>query len=118
MPYSTTTLSSVGTSTPVNLNWIGAKPVTATVTLGSSQMTTDFTVQFSQDDIMRTASSAVTWVSVAWSSVSTTVAHYTNSWFDTGVQLSFLNPIAALRLSSSTISASALTLKVTQGETL
>jgi hypothetical protein len=119
MPYQTVSLTSNSTTTsgPMALNWIGGKPSTVSLSFtGSSQQTTDATIQYTLDDIMRTASSLVVWLPVASSAGSSTPAHYSGTFFDTGVTLSFLNPVAAVRLGSTTLSSGTLTLKVIQGE--
>jgi len=105
-------LSSVGVSSPINLDWRGSKPVTATVTLGSTTMTTDVTLQFTLDDLQ--ISSSPVWVGWA-SSVGGAVTRFTSANADSPPQITFLNPIAGLRLSSTAISASSIQLKVLQG---
>jgi hypothetical protein len=109
----TTTLSSVGVSNPVNLNWRGSKPVTAIVTLGSTTMTCDFTVQYTVDDLQLTTSQ--TWIA-AGSSTGSSATHFSSANADAGVTIGFMYPIAGLRISSTAISASTLTLKALQGE--
>jgi len=106
-----TTLSSVGVSGALNLDWMGSKPTTCVVTLGSTTMTSDFTVQYTLDDL-QTSTSPV-WFGVS-SAIGSSVTHYSASNAD-GVSLTFLNPIAGLRLSSTAISSSSLTMKVLQG---
>jgi hypothetical protein len=114
MPLFSTTLSSVGTSQIANINWIGGKPITASAIPGSSTQTSDFTIQYSLDDVMRSSSPAWSGVSSATGQPAT---HYASSvCYPDGVLVSFLSPIAALRLSSTAISSGALTLKVLQGE--
>ena len=108
----TTTLSSVGVSNPVNVDWRGSKPVTAVVTLGSTSMTTDFTVQYAVDDLQ--LSSSPVWIS-AGSSTGSSATHFSSANADGGVTMGFAYPIAGLRLSSTAISASTITLKVLQG---
>lgn len=107
-----TTLSSVGTSGPLNLNWRGALPVTASVTLGSTTMTTDFTLQFTLDDLQ--LNSSPVWLGWA-ATVGASVSHFSSANADAGIAFVFQNPIAGLRLSSTAISASTITLKVIQG---
>jgi hypothetical protein len=109
----TTTLSSVGNSSPLNLNWRGSKPVSATVTLGSTTMTCDFTVQFTLDDLQ--LSSSPVWVSLG-SSTGSSATHFSSANADAPVTFGLLYPIAGLRLSSTAISSSSLTLKTIQGE--
>jgi hypothetical protein len=108
----TVTLSSVGTSTPLNLDWRGSKPVTAIVTLGSTTMTADFTLQYTLDDLQLTTTQ--TWVAVG-SSTGSSATHFSSANADAGVTVGFLYPIAGLRLSSTALSSSSLTLKVLQG---
>lgn len=109
----TTTLSSVGVSNPVNLNWRGSKPVTALVTLGSTTMTADFTIQYTLDDLQ--LSSSPVWISLG-SSIGSSATHFSSANADAGVTAGFVYPIAGLRLSSTALSSSSLTLKALQGE--
>ena len=108
----TTTLSSVGTSSAINVDWRGSKPVTCTVTLGSTTMTTDFTVQFTVDDLQ--LSSSPVWLNVG-SSTGSSATHFSSANADAAVVMGFLYPIAGLRISSTAISSSSLTMKVLQG---
>jgi hypothetical protein len=107
----TTTLSSVGVSNPINLDWRGSKPITCTVTLGSTTMTADFTVQFTIDDLQ--LSSSPVWLNLG-SSTGSSATHFSSANAD-GVVFGFWYPIAGLRLSSTAISASSITLKALQG---
>ena len=106
------TLSSVGTSGPINLDWRGSKPVTAVVTLGSTTMTTDFTVQYTLDDLQLTTSQ--TWIN-AGSSTGSSATHFSSANADAAITMGFAYPIAALRIASTAISSSTLTLKAIQG---
>lgn len=106
------TLSSVGTSGPINLDWRGSKPVTAVVTLGSTTMTTDFTIQYTLDDLQLTTSQ--TWIN-AGSSTGSSATHFSSANADAAITMGFAYPIAALRISSTAISSSSLTLKAIQG---
>lgn len=108
----TTTLSSVGVSNPINLDWRGSKPISVTVTLGSTTMTTDFTVQFTLDDLQLNATP--TWLNIG-SSTGSSGTHFSSANSDSPVIMGFQYPIAGLRLSSTAISASSLTLKALQG---
>ena len=119
MPYATVSLTSASTttSTPVALNWIGGKPTTVSLSFSSSLQVADTTIQYTLDDIQRVSSASVQWLPVTSSAGSSTVAHYaTTTYFDTGVTLSFLNPIAAVRLGSTAISSGTVYLRVLQGE--
>lgn len=112
MPLFSAALSSVGVSAIANLNWIGGKPTTASVTPNSSTMTSDYTIQFTLDDIQR--SSSPVWVNVS-SAVGSSGQHFTANFPD-GATVQFLSPVAALRLSSTAMSSSGLVFKVVQGE--
>lgn len=109
----TTTLSSVGVSNAVNLNWRGSKPVTAVVTLASTTMTCDFTVQYTLDDLQLIASP--TWIAIG-SSTGSSATHFSSANADASVTVGFMYPIAGLRISSTAISSSSLTMKAIQGE--
>lgn len=121
MPYASVTITSTfslpATSNIVAMDRVGGKPSTVSLTWSSSTATTDATVQYTLDDPMRVSSSLVVWLFVASSAASSTVGHYGSStFFDTGVTLAFLNPVAAFRLGSSTLSAGNAVMKVVQGE--
>lgn len=114
MPLTTVSLSSVGTSPVVALNWIGGKPITASVIPGSSTQTSDFTIQYTLDDVVR--SSLPVWSGVS-SAIGQPAQHFTSSvCYPDGVLVSFLSPAAALRLSSTALSAGSLGFKVVEGE--
>lgn len=125
MTYVTVTLSSVGTSPPVSLNWIGGKATTAVAIASSSGATGDFIVQFTMDDLQR--SSSPTWIGFSSNSYAVenaAAAHYSvANTFPSGstgsggecVYVPIPGPIAGLRLSSTAISGT-LNLKVIQGE--
>ena len=104
----TITLSSVGQSRPLALDWMNGSP-TAVLVLGASTGTTA-TIQTTLDDIMQTPSSAVTWISDP---------NFTAATSNTSVAYTYNQPLAAIRLNSSTASGlSPLTMKVTQGSWL
>ena len=106
------TLSSVGTSGPINVDWRGSKPVTAIATLGSTTMTCDFVIQYTLDDIQLTTTQS--WLS-AGSSTGSSATHFSSANSDVGVTMGFAYPIAALRLSASAVSSSTITLRILQG---
>ncbi len=108
----TVTLSSVGVSSPINLDWRGSKPVTAIATLGSTTMTTDFTIQYTLDDLQLFATPV--WISVG-SSTGSSATHFSSANADAAVTVGFVYPIAGLRLSSTALSASSITLRALQG---
>lgn len=114
MPYGSVTLSSVGTSNAIALNWRGGAPTSVFANIGSSTVTVDYTIQYTLDDSMLSTASQV-WINVG-SSVGSSATHFSSANFDTGVPVGFAYPIAAVRLASSAISGSTLTLRVIQGE--
>lgn len=106
------TLSSVGVSSPINCDWRGTKPITALATLGSTSMSADFTIQYTLDDLQ--LSSAQTWIN-AGSSTGSSATHFSSANADAAVTMGFAYPIAGLRISSTAISSSSITLKMLQG---
>jgi hypothetical protein len=105
----TVTLSSLGTSRPVNLDWTNGAPVGVAVT-GSSSGTFVYSVQYTLDDLMLTPAANVVWISdpnaTALTSNSSGIFTYTA-------------PLAGIRINSSTApSWAVLTMKVTQGSWL
>jgi len=108
----TVTLSSVGVSGAINLDWRGSKPVTAVVTLGSTTMTADFTIQYTIDDSQLVTTP--TWIN-AGSSTGSSATHFSSANADAAVTMGFAYPIAGLRISSTAISSSSLTMKAIQG---
>lgn len=114
MPYITTTLSSAGTSPPINLTWRGGKPIAA-VAVVSSLYTGDFTIQYTLDDAQIAGSSVQTWLSFG-SSTGSSATHFSSLNSDASIAIGTQYPIAGLRLSSTTLSSGSLTLKLIQGE--
>src|SRR4051812_23114892 len=108
MPSQTVTLSSIGTSAPVHINWRGGSPITAALTMGSTTMTADYVLQYTLFDTMLstnavgTASSNAAWLGVS-SAVGSSATHYSAANGDNGVLVSLLTPVAGLRLSSTAI---------------
>ena len=101
MPVSTT-LSSVGTSRPVNLDWEAAKFVSYAVT-GSSSGSFTYTVEGAIDDLQQTPAASVTWFGMS----SATTANSSLSLYQ--------GPLGGIRLNASAISSAILTLRVLQG---
>lgn len=99
----TVTLSSVGTTSIINLDWMSGKPVGVSVT-GSSSGTFAYTLQYTLDDVMMVSSPS-------WISDPNATALTSNS---SGIYL-YEQPLAAIRLNSTAISSAELTLKVNQG---
>jgi hypothetical protein len=97
----TVTLSSVGTSRPLALDWMNGTP-TAVLVLGASTGTTA-TIQYTLDDVMLTPAANVVWISDP---------NFTAATSATSVAYTYSQPLAAIRLNSS---AATLTMKVTQG---
>jgi hypothetical protein len=115
MALFTTTLSSAGTTIASNLNWIGGKPVTASITIGSSTSSGDCVLQFTLNDLMRTSASAVVWQGFS-SALGAAATHFSaSSIFPDGVLASFLSPVCAIRLNSTSV-AGTWTLAVVSGE--
>jgi hypothetical protein len=102
MPISTT-LSSVGTSRAVNLDWEAAKYTSFAVT-GSSSGTFTYTVEGAIDDLQLTSSASVAWFALS-SSVQTA---------NSSLSL-YQGPLAGIRLNATAISSAVLTLRVLQG---
>lgn len=101
----TVTLSSVGTSNAILLDYIGAKTATIALTLTSTSMTADFTVQCTLDD-PNIVSSPI------WFNASTT--HYSSGIADDGKLVTFLTPVAAVRINSTAISSSSIRMQALQ----
>jgi hypothetical protein len=108
MAQATVTLSSVGNTGPINLDWRNAAFTGVSVT-GSSSGTFAYTIQTTLDDIMQVASSVVSWISDPNATALTS-----NS---SGVYL-YQQPLAGIRLASTALSSAVLTMKITQGSWL
>src|SRR3974377_1053769 len=104
----TVTLSSVGVSGALNLDWINGSPVGVLVNSTATTGTFAYTFQYCLDDLQQPAAANVLWVNdpnaTALTSNSSGVYTYTA-------------PLAGIRLSSSTTPA-AITMKVTKGSWL
>jgi hypothetical protein len=130
MPYFTATFSTANSTTPgnsaaANLNWIGGKPTTVSLSFGgSSTVLNDIKIQYSLDDLQRVGgSSLATWITLSSGIGNNSTAAYhfaSTTWFDTGFLAQFLTPIAAVRMVSTTFESTgglgSATLKVIQGE--
>ncbi len=105
-----TTLSSVGTSSGIILNPVAKK---TTVQLSASANSSfDVTIQVTLDDPTSLSTTAVTWTGLStthYSSLALTAAD--------GILLFIDSPIGGLRISSSTLTATTLTLKALQSVT-
>jgi hypothetical protein len=104
MTYATITQTtavstSPGASAVVGLNWIGGKPATVSLSWNSSAVLCLSQLQYSLDDMQRVASSLMIWNSIPSTAASSTPQLYASSTFyDTGVSVPFLSPIAAVNL--------------------
>lgn len=121
MTYATVTLSSVGTSPPVNLNWIGGKPTTLTVSASATGLVGTVIVQYSLDDSQRISSSLISWYGFSSNTYSIdalqATVYTTSTIFPDGIYVPIPTPVAAVRMNSSALAASTtLTMKVVQGE--
>jgi len=96
-----TTLSSVGVSRAVNLDWGAAPRVSFSVT-GSSSGSFTYTVEGSLDDLQQVPSGSMVWTAL---SSATTVNSSLNL---------YQGPLAGIRLNVSAISSASLTLRVLQ----
>ena len=120
MPYFSTTLTTAVSSMPgasaiCNVDRIGGKPTSASV-IPSAGSSGAFVLQYSLDDVMRTASTSVT-----WSGVSSAQGQAGTVWVASavpvdGVLQTFLAPVSAVRINSTALAGGTLTLKVNQGE--
>jgi hypothetical protein len=120
MPIATISLTSASTTTSaaVQLNWGGGRPVSVATTMPSTTGSVDFTVQYALQDIQRAGIglSQAVWFNYGSSGIG---LHYSSANLDVGgigPVLTFLGPIAALRLQSTNISSGPLTMYVLQGE--
>ena len=102
----TVTLSSVGTSGALILDYIGAKTTTALLTVTSTTATGAATIQF-------TLNSSARGETIVWAAASTATYNST-SINDSGATLTFLTPIAGLRINATAISSSSLRLTALQ----
>jgi hypothetical protein len=125
MPYVTQTMSTANSTTPgnltaANLNWIGGKPTTVSLTFTSSTAANDVTVQYSLDDVMRVASTSVVWAYASSGGLfgnSTSAYHFASTtWSDNAWTSVALGPIGAVRLGSTAFNGGTCTLRVLEGE--
>jgi hypothetical protein len=106
MPPVTVTLSSVGTSRAVNLDWVNGAPTSVAVT-GSSSGSFAYTIQQTLDDLQLTDASAVSWVNDPNATALTA---------NSSVIFIYYQALAGIRLSASTVSSATLVMKVNQGK--
>ena len=128
MVYFTTTLttavsSNPGASTVCNLNWIGGKPTTVVVYSTNTGSSIAFNIQYTMDDPQRVGgSSNALWQNLSSAYSDTGITQGTGATFSSsnivndGLLVSFLSPLAAIRLNSTSMSGGPLQLKVIQGE--
>lgn len=96
-----TSISSVGTSRPVNLDWGDAPRVSYSVT-GSSSGTFSYVVEGTLDDLQLISSA-----NTAWTALSSATTANSSIYLYSG-------PLAGIRLNASAISSATLTLRVLQ----
>jgi hypothetical protein len=94
-------LSSVGTSRPINLDW-GAAPRTSFTVTGSSSGSFTYVVEGAIDDLQLVPSANVAWTALS----SATTANSSLNLYS--------GPLAAIRLNASAISSASLTLRILQ----
>lgn len=99
----TVTLSSVGVSRHVNLDWLGAKYISFAVT-GSSSGTFNYTIEGTIDDIQLTPATGLAWFALS------SGAHTTNSSLNL-----FTGSLGAIRVNSTALSSAILTMRILQG---
>ena len=128
MVYFTTTLttavsSNAGASTVCNLNWIGGKPTTVVVYSTNTGSSIAFNVQYTLDDVQRIGGSSLAlWQNLSSGYSDTGITQGTGATFGSssivndGMIFSFLSPVAAVRLNSTSMNGGPLILKVIQGE--
>lgn len=106
-----TTLSSLGTSTPIMLNPV-SKTTTIQLTATSGSSNQSLYVQFTLDDPTTTPAPTV-----SWANLSSAIA--TSSGVDIGGGLIYtvLSPVGGLRLSSTSSTTGTFTLKALQSVT-
>jgi hypothetical protein len=97
--------SSQGTTRAVNLDWMNGAPIAVTVT-GSSSGTFAYTIQYTLDDLMQTPAASVTWVSDS---------NVTAATSNSSGAIVYSQPLAGIRLNSTSMSSAVLTMKVNQG---
>jgi hypothetical protein len=102
-------LSSLGTSRVVSLDWMNGAPVGVQVTSTATTGTFVYTVQLTLNDIMMTPAAAVNWIN---DPNATTLTSNSSGIFV------YTQPLAGIRLNSSTAPPSPITMVVTQGSWL
>lgn len=122
MPYQTVTLSTAnipGTSAPVACAWRNGAPISVMVYASTTAASTGvYTVQYTMDDLQLIGGSSLAY----WTNYSSAPG-VTGTVFQASAQtdaaatfISFLTPVAALRISSTANSSSGYIMKVIQGE--
>jgi hypothetical protein len=101
--------SAAQASRPISLDWMNGAPVGVQVTSTATTGTFVYTVQITLSDIMQTPAA-----SVIWSNDPNATALTSNS---SGI-FTYTQPLAGIRLNSSTAPPSPITMTVTQGSWL
>jgi len=116
--------SSPGASQAKNINWVGGKPTTVTVFSTVTGSSIAFNVQFTMNELQRVGGSSLAyWQNLSSAYSDTGVNTSSGSLFGSssldpvsGMTVSFLSPIAAIRLNSTSMGNGPLTAKVIAGE--
>jgi hypothetical protein len=101
MPVSVT-LSSVGASRAVALDWISGQHTTFAVS-GSSSGTFSYVVEGTADDLQKTPAASVAWLSLSSATTANSSLNIVQG------------PLAGIRFNASAISSAVLTMRVLQG---
>lgn len=104
-----TTLSSLGTSTPIMLDPV-PKSTTVQATVASGSSGSNIFVQYTLDD------PTIPGTTVTWSNLSSAIVS-SNADLGVGFTATMLSPIGGLRLSSTTTVTGTITLKALQAVT-
>src|SRR5262245_45196560 len=115
-----TLVSSAGTSRVINLDWMTGGPTSVLVSAASTSASATGIMQFTLDDVLRTTSTGVTWVSFSsdFRAAGSTVSGFTiqaSAITDNPFFTRIESPIAALRLSCTSFSTSGFMIEILQG---
>ncbi len=121
MPYVSTVLTTAVSSTPgasaiCAASWLGGRPTTASVIPSAATSSGVFVLQYSLDDVQRTASSLVAWSGISSAQGQPATLFYSTTCYPDGVFQSFLSPVTAVRINSTNLNGGTFTLKVIEGE--
>src|SRR5262245_37156939 len=116
----TITVSSAGTSRAAALDWMTGGPTSVLISAASTTASATGIVQFTLDDILRTTSTGVLWVSFSsdFRATGSTVTGFTiqaSAIYDAPFFSRIESPIAALRVSCTSFSTSGFLMEILQG---